>query len=230
MPAEIDCLDKSMRDINRDLKAFIEEGAGEIIVRNPDARHNIAVGVTKPANIIIDGSAGYYCVGLSDGPDVVINGSAGWGAAENMMSGRVEIKGNAGNSVAASTHGGTIIVHGHAAARAGIAMKGGTLIVGGDVGYMTGFMMQKGAMIICGNADEALGDSMYDGRIFVGGEIASLGNDAVVEELTDDDQAFLRDSLEGAGIKAPQAFRKVVSGKQLYNFNKKDFARWRHAL
>jgi hypothetical protein len=26
------------------------------------------------------------------------------------------------------------------------------------------------------------------------------------------------------------AFRKVVSGKQLYNFDRRDFDRWRHAL
>jgi glutamate synthase domain-containing protein 3 len=96
---------------------------------------------------------------------------------------------------------------------------------------MTGFMMQKGSMIICGDAGDGVGDSMYDGRIFVGGEVASFGNDAVIEDMTEDDETFLRETLENAGVKAPgSGFKKIVSGKQLYNFDKKDFARWRHAL
>jgi methylamine---glutamate N-methyltransferase subunit B len=147
-----------------------------------------------------------------------------------LMSGRVLLHGNAGNSAAASIRGGTVVVRGDAGARAGIAMKGGTLVVGGSAGYMTGFMMQKGNIVICGDTGEGLGDSSYEGRIFVGGEIAGLGNDAVEEPLTDEDDAFLRAALSDAGHEPARSFRKIVSGKQLYNFDKRDFARWRHAL
>jgi glutamate synthase domain-containing protein 3 len=228
---EIDCADQAMRDINRGIRTALENGMPEVVVRNPGARHNLAVGIRHPGRIVIDGSAGYYCGGLCNTIDLEVRGSAGWGLAENLMDGRVVVHGNAGNSAGASIHGGTIVVHGHAGARTGIAMKGGTLIVGGNTGYMTGFMMQKGTMIICGNADEGLGDSMYEGRIFVGGEIANLGNDAVVEELTDEDRQFLDETLDNSKFKTQNSkFKKVVSGKQLYNFNKKDFARWRHAL
>jgi glutamate synthase domain-containing protein 3 len=109
-------------------------------------------------------------------------------------------------------------------------MKGGALLVGEDAGYMTGFMMQKGTLIICGNVGEAVGDSMYEGRIFVGGEIAGLGNDAVIEPLTVEDEALLSETLEEAGLDPRRSFRKIVSGRQLYNFDKREFARWRHAL
>ena len=68
---------------------------------------------------------------------------------------------------------------------------------------MTGFMMQKGTIVICGDAGEALADSMYEGVVFVGGEIASLGNDAVIEEPTDDDQELLDDALARHGIARP---------------------------
>jgi methylamine---glutamate N-methyltransferase subunit B len=95
---------------------------------------------------------------------------------------------------------------------------------------MAGFMMQKGTMIICGDVGEALGDSMYEGRIFVGGKIAGLGHDAVIEEITDEDGSFLAAALSDAGLDPKQPFRKVVSGRQLYNFDKQDFDRWRHAL
>jgi hypothetical protein len=75
-----------------------------------------------------------------------------------------------------------------------------------------------------------LGDSIYDGRIFVGGAIAALGHDAVIEEMTDDDRAFLQATLADVGIPMDREYQKVVSGKQLYNFDKRDFARWRNAL
>jgi glutamate synthase domain-containing protein 3 len=251
---EIDCSGKETREINRQIKAWSAVDEAEIVLRNPAARHNLAVGLLQPCRMRIDGSVGYYCVGLSDGPDVEIRGSAGWGLAENLMSGRVVLHGNAGNSAAASIRGGLVVVHGDAGARAGIAMKGGALVVGGDAGYMVGFMLQKGDIIICGSAGDALGDSMYEGRIFVGGEIASLGNDAVLEELTPEDRSFLEATLGRAGLNqqgvecgvsgvesdvrsrhpTPHTphpdFKKVVSGKQLYNFDRRDFERWRHAL
>jgi glutamate synthase domain-containing protein 3 len=226
----IDCEGLSTREINRRLKEAVAAGETEVLLRSPEARHNLAVGVLAPCRVRIAGSAGYYCAGLSDGPDVEVLGSAGWGLAENLMSGRVVVHGGAGNGAAASIRGGTVVVRGDSAARAGISMKGGTLVVGGGAGYMTGFMMQKGALIICGDAGDALGDSMYEGRIFVGGSIASLGNDAVVEEPDDDDRRFLAETLAAAEVEAPRTFVKVVSGKQLYNFDKREFGRWRHAL
>jgi methylamine---glutamate N-methyltransferase subunit B len=240
---DIDCSGKETREINRQIKARVQSGEAEIRLHNPEARHNLAVGLLQPCRVLIDGSVGYYCAGLSDGPDVEIHGSAGWGLAENLMSGKIVLHGNAGNSVAASIRGGLVVVRGDAGARAGISMKGGTLVVGGSAGYMVGFMLQKGDIIICGDAGEALGDSMYEGRIFVGGEIGSLGNDAVLEELTADDQSFLEATLERAGMNGrvtrpqlptsnsqPPPFKKVVSGKQLYNFDRRHFDRWRHAL
>src|SRR5712692_1466432 len=119
---EIDCAGKATREINREIQQRIEAGEPEIVLRHPEARHNLAVGLLCSCRVRIAGSVGYYCVGLSDGPDVEIDGSAGWGLAENLMSGRVVLHGNAGNSAAASIRGGLVAVHGHAGARAGIAM------------------------------------------------------------------------------------------------------------
>lgn len=227
---DIDCSGVETREINRRLKAAIEAGES-VTLQNPAARHNLAVGVARPGRVRIEGSVGYYGAGLCDGIEVEIHGAAGWGLAENLMSGRVVLHGSAGNSAAASIRGGTVVIHGSAAARAGIAMKGGTLVIGGDAGYMSGFMMQKGVMVICGNAGEALGDSLYEGTIFVGGEIAGLGNDAVPAELTAEDGEFLRETLAAAGIERDAgAFQKIASGRQLYHFDKREFARWRHAL
>src|SRR5262249_37251528 len=136
----------------------------------------------------------------------------------------------AGSGVAASIRGGTVVVRGDAAARAGVSMKGGTLLIGGSCGYMAGFMMQKGRIVICGDAGEALADSMYEGVVFVGGKITALGNDAVIQEPTPEDKAVLTDLLHTHNIPAPNSFQKIVSGRKLWNFDKKDLEVWKAAL
>src|SRR5207248_2222713 len=172
----------------------------------------------------------YYCAGMIDGAQVEIRGSAGWGTAESMLNGTIIIDGNAGSGVAASIRGGTVVVRGDAAARAGVSMKGGTLLIGGSCGYMAGFMMQKGRIIVCGDAGDALADSMYEGVVFVGGRIEALGNDAVIEEPTADEQAALTELLATYQMPAPAAFKKVVSGRKLWNFDRKELGVWKAAL
>ncbi|MGD9764817.1 MAG: glutamate synthase [Candidatus Binatia bacterium] len=226
---QIDCTGKSTREINREIRRLVADGEQEIVVRRPQARHNLGVAVLQPVDLVFEGGVGYYCAGMIDGPSVAVRGSAGWGVAEGMMSGTVTVEHNAGNSAAAGIRGGTVVVRGDVSARAGIAMKGGVLIVQGNSGYMTGFMMQKGTIVICGNAGEALADSMYEGRIFVGGEIAELGNDTVVQDATPEEQELLTSLLQQHGVAGPRAFRKVVSGRRLWRFDKKD-ATWREAL
>ncbi|HVL52727.1 MAG TPA: GXGXG motif-containing protein [Vitreimonas sp.] len=225
----VDCEGRTAREINTEIRAALEAGV-PALVRNPGARHNIGVALLQPGEVIVEGSAGYYCGGMNDGASVRIAGSAGWGLAEGMLSGAVTVAGNAGNSAAASIRGGTVVVHGDCAARAGVAMKGGLLLIAGDAGYMTGFMMQKGVVVIAGNAGEALADSMYEGVVFVGGEIASLGNDAVIEEPDADDDRMLEEVFAVHGLSQPGRFRKIVSGRKLWNFGTHDLETWRAAL
>jgi glutamate synthase domain-containing protein 3 len=227
---QVECTGKTTREINQEIRRLIGDGEKGIVVLRPQARHNLGVAVLQPVKLIFEGSVGYYCAGMVDRPSIEIRGSAGWGVAEGMMSGTVIIEQNAGNSAAASIRGGTVVIRGSAGARAGIAMKGGTLIIQGNCGYMTGFMMQKGTIIVCGDAGEALGDSMYEGQIFVGGSIAELGNDAVTQEPTPEDDEFLASLLTQYGIMHPRAFQKIVAGRRLWRFDKKEFATWKEAL
>ena len=227
---EVECTGKTTREINQEIRRLIREGEEEIVVLRPQARHNLGVAVLQPVKLVFAGSVGYYCAGMIDGPWVEIRGSAGWGVGEGMMSGTVIVEQNAGNSAAASIRGGTLVVRGGTGARAGIAMKGGTLIIQENCGYMTGFMMQKGTIIVCGDAGEALGDSMYEGRIFVGGSIAELGNDAVMQELTPEDHEFLASTLARYNVASAHPFKKVVAGRRLWRFDKKELGIWREAL
>jgi glutamate synthase domain-containing protein 3 len=220
--AEIDASNMPPKEINLRIRDLMQDGYGTIVIKNPGAKHSIAVGILNRLNLIIDGSLGYFGLGLIDGPNVRIAGRVGWSCAENMMSGTILIEKNAGSQFGAAIRGGDLVCKGNVGSRTGIDMKGGNIIVGGDTGAFTGFMMQRGRMVICGNAGKNLGDSMYDGTIYIAGEPQSLGVDAVWGELTDLDRAWLEKKLrmydllpkEGAG-----KFRKIVAGKQLWNYD-----------
>ncbi|MBM3734301.1 MAG: glutamate synthase [Acidobacteria bacterium] len=235
--ATVECGQRPIREINQEIKALIAAGRTGIELAGPGARHNLGVGIVQLARIHIRGSAGYYCAGLIDGPEFEVDGSAGWGLAESMMSGKVVVHGNAGNGAAAAIRGGTVVIHGDAAARLGVSMKGGLVLVGGDCGYMAAFMGQKGTLIVCGNTGEAFADSMYETTCFVGGKVGDLGTDAVIEPLSEEDIAMLDSTLathfsagERARKPAPRAFQKIVAGRKLWNFDKRNWQWWREAL
>lgn len=219
---EIDADQMTSTMLNKKMRELMKEGYGSIVVKNPRGKHSLGVGILNRLNLIFEGSLGYFAAGLIDGPNVRIKGRVGWSCAENMMSGTVVIEKNAGSTFGAALRGGDLVCGGSVGSRTGIDMKGGTIIVGGDAGALTGFMMQRGRVIICGNAGKNLGDSMYDGTIYVGGEIRSLGVDAVPGELTELERSWLSRKLKQFQL-LPQRgvdhFTKIVSGKQLWNYD-----------
>ncbi len=215
-------MDLSCRQLNEQLHSLMKEGYGTIVVKNPQGKHSLGVGILNKLNLIFEGSIGYFGCGSIDGPVVRITGRVGWSCAENMMAGKVVIEKNAGSCFGAAIRGGDLICKGSVGARTGIDMKGGTIIIGGDAGAFTGFMMQRGRIVILGDVGENLGDSMYDGTIFVAGSIKSLGSDAVESELTDLDQKWLKRKLEVAEIGSKidlSKVTKIVAGKKLWNYD-----------
>jgi glutamate synthase domain-containing protein 3 len=220
--AEIDAAALTPNAVNLRIRQLMQDGYGTIVIKNPGAKHSIAVGILNRLNLIIEGSLGYFGLGLIDGPNVRISGRVGWSCAENMMSGTILIEKNAGSQFGAAIRGGDLVCKGDVGSRTGIDMKGGNIIVGGDTGAFTGFMMQRGRMVICGNAGKNLGDSMYDGTIYIGGEPQSLGVDAVWAEITELDRQWLTrklrmyDVMPKGGV---EIFRKIVAGKQLWNYD-----------
>ena len=219
---ELDVDDLTTTQANKRIRELMAEGYGTIVIQNPRGKHSLGVGILTRLNLIFEGSLGYFGVGLIDGPNVTINGRVGWSCAENMLAGTVVVKKNAGSTFGAAIRGGDLVSMGSVGSRTGIDQKGGTIIVGGDTGALTGFMMQRGRMVICGNAGKNLGDSMYDGVIYVGGEIQSCGVDAVPGELTEMDKAWLTRKLKQYGLlpdKGVDHFKKVVAGRQLWNYD-----------
>jgi glutamate synthase domain-containing protein 3 len=220
--AELDVDPLTAREVNLRIAELLRDGYGTIVLKNPGAKHSLAVGILNRLNLIVEGSLGYFGCGLIDGPNVRIRGRVGWSCAENMMSGTVLIEKNAGSQFGAAIRGGDLVCRGNVGSRTGIDMKGGTIIVGGDTGAFSGFMVQRGRMVIRGNAGKNLGESMYDGTIYIGGEPASLGIDAVFAEMSDPDREWLQRKLrlydllpkDGVG-----SFRKIVAGKRLWNYD-----------
>jgi glutamate synthase domain-containing protein 3 len=226
----VDCAGLTVREINQALRRLIDAGEREITVRHPAARHNLAVAILRDVSISIEGPVGYYCGGMSDGAHIEIHGSTGWGVAEGLLSGTVVVDGHAGNAAAASIRGGEVVVRGDAAARAGVAMKGGLLVIGGSAGYMTGFMMQRGIIVICGDAAEGIADSMYEGVVYIGGVIAEPGSDTVVSDASAEEHTEIGATLTRHGLKGPDTFRKIVSGRKLWNYHRSERELWKTAF
>jgi len=218
-------LDASALDtsaINRKIRELMQQGYGTIVVQNPGAKHSLGVGILNRLQLYFEGSLGYFGCGLIDGPNVRVKGRVGWSCAENMMAGTVVVEKNAGSSFGAGLRGGDLVCMGDVGGRIGIDMKGGTIIAGGRAGAFCGFMMQRGRMVILGDAGKNLGDSMYDGIIYVGGNIDSLGVDAVDGEMSALDVEWLSRKLRMYGLEAPRGIanmRKIVAGKQLWNYD-----------
>src|SRR5437764_1547036 len=142
--AVFDAAELTTRQINLELRRLVyDEDVADVTIRNPGAKHSLAVGILARCRITIEGSLGYFGCGLIDGPEIRITGRVGWSVAENMMSGVVLIDKNAGSLTGAALRGGDVVVRGDVGARSGIDQKGGTIIVGGNAGTMTGVELQE---------------------------------------------------------------------------------------
>jgi len=219
---EFDAENMTPTAINIHIRDLMKDGYGDIVVKNPGAKHSVGVGILNRLKLTFEGSLGYFGCGLIDGPNIHITGRVGWGCGENMMAGTVVIDKNAGSSFGAGMRGGDLVCRGDVGGRTGISMKAGNIIIGGRTGSLSGFMMQRGRMIVLGDADDNLGDSMYDGTIYVGGKIKSLGIDAVPAEMTQADIVWLQNKLDMYGLEAPNGvenIQKIVAGKVLWNYD-----------
>jgi len=219
---ELDVKNMEAPEANKKIDSLMSEGYGTIVIKNPQGKHSLGVGILNKLNLIFEGSLGYFGVGSCDGPNVRINGRVGWSCAQNLMAGKVVVEKNAGSSVGAAIRGGDLICKGSVGARTSIDMKGGTIIVGGDAGAFTGFIMQRGRIIVLGNVGINLGDSMYDVTIFIGGKIGSFGSDAIEAELTAIDKEWLKRKLKVAEIGENfdvNKIKKIVAGKKLWNYD-----------
>ena len=218
---KVDLATTPVRELNQALHALGRDtNETHWRILNPKGQHALAVGLTVPIEVEIEGHVGYYCAGMNKEAKVVVHGHCGVGIAENIMSGEVRVKGNASQAAAASGRGGLVVIEGDASSRCGISMKGVDIVVGGSVGHMSAFMAQTGSLVVCGDAGGNLGDSIYEARLYVQGEVESLGSDCVEKKMTPHHLKKLERLLARAGIAAdPKRFRRSGSARRLYNFH-----------
>jgi len=107
--AEFDAQNMEITAVNLKIRGLMEEGFGHIVVKNPNAKHSLGVGILNRLKLDFEGSLGYFGCGLIDGPNVHISGRVGWSCAENMMAGTVLIEKNAGSTFGAAIRGGDLI-------------------------------------------------------------------------------------------------------------------------
>lgn len=209
----INAKQKTPRELNRTIKQAAKEN-DRIVIENPNAMHYLAAGLTESVKVVIDGSAGYFVATMIHGARVHITGNAGWFPADNMTEGEVIIDGSAGDGVGQGIYGGTVVVRKDVGSRTGEIMKNGTIIVGGNSGFMSGLFMMGGRIIVLGDISEDAGESIIRGTIYVGGEIKSLGKNAKIEELEEDERETLKELLEDYDFNLTQEnyqkFRKIV--------------------
>ena len=217
----VDLQTASVRELNRMLHALpADTNQRAWRVGNPRGAHAVAVGLTQPLEVVIEGHVGYYCAGMNQAASVTIHGHAGQGLAENIMSGVVRVTGSASQAAGASGHGGLVVIEGDASSRCGISMKGVDIVVRGSVGHMSAFMAQAGHLVVCGDAGPDLGDSIYEAVLYVRGRVASLGSDCIEKPMTAAHRATLEDLLGRAGFELDASgFRRYGSARRLYNFH-----------
>lgn len=212
-----------LRGLNGRLHALPEQtNETSWVLRNPQGRHAVAVGVDRPITVKIEGHVGYYCAGFNSRARIEITGNAGVGLAENMMSGEVRVQGDASQAAGATGRGGLLVIGGNAGARCGISMKGIDIVVRGSVGHMSAFMGQEGNLVVLGDAGDNLGDSLYEARLFVRGAVKSLGADCEEKPMGEAERAILAGLLDRAGFAAeakPEEFRFYGSARKLYHFH-----------
>ena len=79
---------------------------------------------------------------------------------------------------------------------------------------MSGLFMMGGRIIVLGDISDDAGESIIRGTIYVGGEIKSLGKNAKIEELEEEERSELKELLENYDFPLEeskyQKFRKIV--------------------
>jgi methylamine---glutamate N-methyltransferase subunit B len=219
MVEELDLQTCSEAALNARLQA-LAGGGHKAILRNTQARHNLVVNISGELEVVIEGSAGFYCCGFMNGPAVTVTGNVGWYAADNMLGGRLLVLNNAGSNLAPSMIGGTVVVRGSAGSRVGYGLKGGTILVCGDVGMLTGQQMLGGRIVLLGKAGPGAGESMYGGTIYYrGGGSAGVGSNVRTRALQAADVDELSELFAEYAIQADAtAFECLIpkTGKQKF--------------
>ena len=193
----------------------------------PRGRHNLAVGLPSPISITIEGNAGYFLGGLGGtrdgtGPDIVVNGFVGWSVGENLMGGshpgpgkrlaerRRRVPGAGPSSSRATPRCGP-----------GSPSRAPRWPSPATPGPCPGSWPRPAPSSSAATPGTDWATRSTRRSSTWQGAIASLGADAVVEEMTDDDVLTVKRAGRGHRLRPhrPARVTKVASARQLYHFS-----------
>lgn len=201
--------DRDHKEVNREIRNLVREGAKLIEVEEPRGIHYLAAGLEANVEIVVRGTLGYYAGALAHGIRMAIDGDAGWYAGDNLTKGEIIVDGDAGNGPGQYLVGGTVVVRGDVGDRPGALMRRGMLIVGGSTGIMAGLYMMGGTMLILGDAGESLGEMIIGGEIFIAGGVEGLGKNASILEATEEDVRRANELIARYGFKERNSYYLV---------------------
>jgi glutamate synthase domain-containing protein 3 len=196
------------RELNRQIREAVAEGAERIDLRDVHGQRYIATNLRSEAEIHIHGTPGNDLGAFLDGSRLIVHGNAQDGCGNTMDEGEIIVHGHAGDITGLSARGGRIFIREDVGYRAGIHMKEyegkrPALVIGGTAQDFLGEYMAGGIVVVLGltlngeNCHRAsfVGTGMHGGVIYLRGRINEhqLGKEVVVSKLTRKDRAILRD-------------------------------------
>ncbi|MEA4957685.1 hypothetical protein SDC9_24009 [bioreactor metagenome] len=210
---ELDFSSMTPREANQKIKE-VSTQYNKILIKNPNAMHYLVAGLTEEAHIEVEGSAGYFAGTMLDKAQLIIHGNAGWFVGDNMTGGEIIVDGSAGDGAGQGIYDGILVVKNNAGSRTGEIMKGGTVVIGGDSGFMTGIFMMGGRIIVLGDLGEDAGESIIRGAIYVKGSVQSLGQNAKIVDISEENLEELKSTLNKYNFDLSdedyKSFKKIV--------------------
>lgn len=211
MTMTIDAKGVYYKELNNNLRNYLDNGVKEILVQNVNGQRYIGDGVTGNQRIILEGTPGNDMAAFMDGLEIVVKGNGQDGTGNTMNKGRIIVHGHTGDTTGYAMRGGEIFVRDYVGYRVGIHMKEymdkiPAIIIGRTAGDFLGEYMAGGILVVLGlglrDEEDIVGDycgtGMHGGVMYVRGQIPeyNLGKEVKIVEMNDDDKALVRRYVE----------------------------------
>jgi len=209
---KIDAQGLYYRDLNKQIREAVANGAERIELVNVNGQYFIGDGINRPITITVNGVPGNDLGAFLNGATIVVQDNGQDNIGNTMNAGKVIVHGHAGDVLGYGMRGGRVHILKDVGYRVGIHMKSyndnkPVLIAGGNAGDFFGEYMAGGVLILLGMfSDEPdkpkhgfrFGTGMHGGVIFVRGTVdeAKLSLEVGVFELTKEDKAELQEYLK----------------------------------
>jgi glutamate synthase domain-containing protein 3 len=197
-------------ELNEQIKE-IAKNPGEITVKGVYGQRYMGCALKSHTRLNVYGTLGNDSACYMDGATLEVFGNAQDGIANTMNDGALIIHGNCGDIMGYAMRGGSVFVQGYAGYRSGIHMKEymdktPKIVIGTKAGDFLGEYMAGGRIVVLGlglkngelAAGRFFGTGIHGGKIYIRGRVndALIGKEVATGELSDEDKAFLKQTID----------------------------------